>query len=79
MKKLESLLKEIENKRKRWNEKSNFIIMKRKNLSQSDLDTLILYAKTQLRTGSVNGLMKQYGSVGEILKECGVTFEDNFF
>lgn len=79
MKKLEKLLKEIEIKRRNWNERSSFTIMGKRNLSQSDLDTLVLYAETQISTGSVRGLMEQYGSVGEILTECGVSFGNGYW
>ena len=66
------LLKEINKKRKAWNERSSFTIMGCRNLSVSDLDTLELYATTYLRTGSVSGLMKPLGPIGEILSKSNI-------
>lgn len=74
---MERLLKEIQKKRIN-NECRTVTLMGHKNISMSDLDTIELYIETYLREGSVNGLMEQYGPVGEILKEAGIVFNSNW-
>lgn len=49
-----------------WNERSSFRIRGVKNLSRSDLDTILLYVETGGR-----GLMKPVGYVAEVLEKAG--------
>lgn len=72
MQKAEKLITEIEKAKRNWNERTMFKIMGKGNLSNSDLDTLKLYAETYIIQGNTYGLMKQYGDIGEILTECGI-------
>lgn len=62
------LLKDIEQKKKTWNERSNFVLKGIKNLSMSDLDTLILYAETFIQNNNFNELMFPVEEIQEVLK-----------
>ena len=66
--KANQLIKTIQNKIDKWNERSQFTIKGVKNLSMSDLDTLILYAETIRDNGNYNGLMKPLGNIEKILQ-----------
>jgi hypothetical protein len=68
----EKLIKEIERKKEKWNERSQFTFKKVGNLSMSDLDTIKIYAETFNRTGRFEGLMKPIGGVKEVLSMYGI-------
>lgn len=72
VKNCEKLIKDIENKIEKWNERSQFSIKGVKNLSRADLDTLVLYADTMKDTGSLYGLMEPLGSIKEILQKYNI-------
>ncbi len=69
MEKAKKLIKEIDNKITNWNERSQFTIKGVKNLSRSDLDTIVLYAETFIKFGGNGfpGLMKPRGNVEQVL------------
>lgn len=69
----DKLRKDIDTKIKKWNERSNFTLKGIKNLSRSDLDTILLYADTYDRTGSFSGLMKPLGEVARVLDAYGIS------
>ena len=69
----EKLIKDIEVKIRNWNERSGFTIKGVKNLSMSDLDTLVLYSKTCIRTGRFEGLMEPRGSIKAVLDLYGIS------
>lgn len=70
--KVNKLKDDIRKKLDNWNERSNFTLKGVKNLSRSDLDTIILYADTIARQGNYDGLMKPLGGVGEVLSAYGL-------
>lgn len=70
--KTQKLKKEIEKKLANWNERSLFTIKGVRNLSRSDLDTLVLYADQYERQGNLDGLMPPVGGVKEVLKAYGI-------
>lgn len=68
-----ALLSTIRSKRENWDERSNFKIKGVSNLSNSDLDTLEMYAQCIYQHGTYQGrLMQPYGGVGDVLKEYGL-------
>jgi len=70
---VEKLLNEIEDIRSNWNERSNFTLKGVRNLSQSDLDTLVLYAETYRDNfGSFNGLIQPLGSIEKVLDKYDI-------
>lgn len=72
MKNAEKLIKEVNKKIDNWNERSQFKMAGAKNLSRSDMDTIILYAETYLRNGSINSLMNPRGEIELVLNKYGV-------
>lgn len=62
----EKLLKDIQKARDSWDERSCFKLKGVKNLSQSDLDTLEVYAKND-----GDSLMRPRGYVKEVLEKYG--------
>ena len=74
MKNAEKLLKTIDEKIKNWNERSSFTIKGIRNLSVSDLDTLVLYANEYLTTDERNfgDLMSPLGNIKSVLDKYGV-------
>ena len=69
----DKLRKDIDTKIKKWNERSSFTLKGIKNLSRSDLDTILLYADTYDRMGSFSGLMKPLGEVARVLDAYGIS------
>lgn len=68
-----SISKDIDNAIRKWNERSNFTLKGVKNLSRSDLDTLLLYAEYIEKHGTYEGyLMKPRGAVAEVLEKYGL-------
>ena len=63
------LKKDVEAKFEKWNERSMFTVKGVKNLSQSDLDTLTLYAENTLMVGSFAGLMEPLGDIRNVLQK----------
>ena len=72
MNEAKKLIKEVNTKISRWNERSQFKMAGVSNLSRSDMDTIILYAETYLKYGSTNSLMEQRGDVGKVLRHYGL-------
>ena len=70
----EKLLKDINKKIAKWNERSQFTIKGVKNLSMSDLGTLQLYAETYIRSNGYGfpGLMKPMGDIAKVLESYGL-------
>lgn len=68
MKKAHELLKEIEKKRRNWDERSQFKIKGVGNLSCSDLDIIQLYTETYIQSGNLMALMRPLGGVAQVLK-----------
>jgi len=68
------LIKDIDKKKSKWNERSQFKIKSVGNLSFSDLGTLELYANQYIsnaengRTG-FNGLMQPRGNIEKVLSK----------
>lgn len=67
--KVRNLIIEINKKKNKWNERTNFTMRGIKNLSYSDLDTIILYAVTYAENGEFKGLMPPQGKIAEVLKK----------
>lgn len=67
MENAKKLIRDIEKKKEKWDEMSMFKIKGVKNLSVSDLDTIVLYAETYIKNGSFRGLMRPVGGVLEVL------------
>ena len=76
IKNAERLIKDVNNKIAKWNERSNFVIKGVSNLSISDLEDLILYAETFKRSYSFKGLMSPRGKIEEVLTIYGL--EDGY-
>ena len=72
MKNAEKLIKEVNKKIDNWNERSQFNMAGVKNLSRSDMDTIILYAETYLRNGNINSLMNPRGEIELVLSKYGI-------
>lgn len=69
----EKLIKDIEGKIAKWNERSQFTMKGVKNLSRADLDMLELYAKTYIQNGgSFNGLMEPMGEMKEVFEKYDI-------
>jgi hypothetical protein len=68
------LMKDIEKKIDKWNERSCFSMKGLKNLSRADLDTLILYSEQFIKNGGngFNGLMPPRGSIKKVLDAYGI-------
>ena len=72
----EKLIKDIEKLRSTWDECSMFKLKGVKNLSNSDLDTLNMYAYCVLKFGTWKGrLMDPMGSVRDVLAKYGMIKE----
>lgn len=63
------LFTDIETQKKNWNERSQFCIAKIGNLSNSDLDSLMLYASNHVSNGgkSFGNLIEPMGNLKKIL------------
>lgn len=70
----EKLIKDINSKITKWDERSQFTIKGVKNLSMSDLGTLQLYAETYIRSNGYGfpGLMKPRGDIAKVLESYGL-------
>ena len=74
IKKAEKLMQDIETKVSKWNERSSFTMKGIKNLSMSDLDSLMLYAQ-RLRVNksmglpNFQGLIEPLGDVRKVLEK----------
>lgn len=62
------LCADIYMKRKHWNEHSSFTLKGIGNLSQSDLETLILYCEVYNKYGHFNDLMPPRGDIAKVLE-----------
>jgi len=71
MKNLLALKKMVET-RLRGNENRTVTIKGIKNLSVSDLDTIMLYIEMMLEQGNINGLMKPRGAVAEVFGKYNI-------
>lgn len=76
IKNAERLIKDVNGKIAKWNERSQFVIKGVSNLSRSDLDDLLLYAETFKTSYSFKGLMSPRGSIEEVLNLYGL--EDGY-
>lgn len=67
----EKLIKTIEEKLNKWNERNTFTIKGISNLSRSDLDTILLYVNAYKRSGEKDfgDLMEPKGYVGDVLEK----------
>lgn len=72
MKRQIELLEEIAQTRANWDERSCFEVDGIGNLSQSDLDSLVLYTDTYLKYGDFRGLMEPRGNIEKILAKYGM-------
>lgn len=81
MENAKKLINDINLKLKKWDEKSNFTIKGVKNLSRSDLDTLVLYAQQYIMSGgySFSGLMEPFGDIKKVLSKYDITVKDSLF
>lgn len=61
------LIQDVENKINKWDERSCFVISGVRNLSRSDLDTIVMYAELS----GTNQFMRPVGGVGEVLEKYG--------
>lgn len=72
----EKLTKIIQKKLDNWNERSSFTIKGVKNLSRSDLETILLYVKAYEKSGEVDfgGLVYPRGYLNQVLQgyEIGI-------
>lgn len=66
------LIKEINKKRKNWDERSQFKFGDIGNLSVSDLDSIEFYATTYIKSGSINKLLEPRGAKSEVLAMYGI-------
>jgi len=66
------LKNDIEKKLANWNERSCFTVKGVKNLSKSDLDTILLYVEQYEKYGSFKGLMQPIGGVKAVLDAYGI-------
>ena len=66
------VLKEIERKRRNWDERYQFTIAGVGNLSQSDLDGIELYIN-YYKDGLSTLLMKPFGGVSEVLEKANIS------
>lgn len=68
------LIKDINSKRKSWDERSSFEMKGVRNLSPADLDQIELYAETYVNSGGFGftGLMDPLGEVAEVLNAYGL-------
>lgn len=68
------LIKDVNKKLEKWDERSNFTVKGVRNLSMSDMDTIVLYAETYIRNGGYGftGLMKPLGGVEKVLSKYGL-------
>lgn len=71
------LIKVIENKINTWNERSNFTIKGIKNISRSDLDTILLYINSYTKSSERNfgGLVPPTGYVKDVLDKFNIVIE----
>lgn len=67
---MSKLTQDIQKKQKNWNERSMFTLKGVRNLSMSDLDTLILYDEHYNGYEFV-GLMKPRGYIAQVLSAYG--------
>lgn len=81
MRNAQKLIKDVNEKIEKWNERSCFTIKGVKNLSRSDMDTLILYAEHYIMSGGNNfsGLMEPLGNIKEVLNKYDITVKDYWF
>ncbi len=66
------LKSEVEAKIKKWDERSNFTMKGVKNLSMSDMDTLVLYAENSDGRGNFPGYMEPRGAIREVLEKYNI-------
>jgi hypothetical protein len=75
-KRVKTLENTINKKIDSWNERSMFTISGVKNLSRSDLDTILLYTETISKEGCYTGyLRKPLGEVRSVLAANGLLEE----
>lgn len=69
MKNAQKLIKDVEKKIINWNERSQFKLKGIGNLSRADMDEIIFYAETFIRSGGCGftGLMEPMGSLKQVL------------
>ena len=66
----EKLIKDIEAKILKWNERSQFTLKGVKNLSRMDMDMIEMYAKAYIRNGGeFHGLMEPMGEMKEVFEK----------
>lgn len=78
MENLNKLKNEVE-KKLRLTEGRTSTIKGVKNLSVSDLETILMYIETIQNTGGINGLMSPRGNIEEVFNKYGVEFENTFY
>jgi hypothetical protein len=74
------LIKDVEMKIDKWNERSSFTLKGVKNLSKSDLDSLVLYAQKFIENNGRGfyGYMKPLGSIKNVLDSYGISEQCSF-
>lgn len=66
----QTLIKDIEGKIKKWNERSQFTLKGVKNLSRADMDMLEMYANHYIQNGgNFYGLMEPMGEMKEVFEK----------
>lgn len=71
-KKAKKLIDTLNKKRANWNERSMFNVLGVKNLSNSDLDMIQMYAERIGTYGNYDGFMKPMGGEAEVLRKAGL-------
>ena len=72
------LIKDVETKLAKWDERSQFKLKGIGNLSRSDLDTLVLYANIFLRTGHFHQFREPDGEIGELMRKYEIIDDETF-
>ena len=74
MRNAEKLIKTINEKLEKWNERSSFTIKGIKNLSLSDLEIILMYANEYIKSDGKNfgNLKLPLGSIKDVLKKYNI-------
>lgn len=70
--KANKMMEDVRKKLANWNERSMFTVKGVRNLSRSDMDSIILYGEAVLAYGNYNCYMEPRGEVREVLTAYGL-------
>lgn len=70
--KAQKVLNDVNKKIEAWNERSCFTLKGVRNLSRSDMDSLIMYAKAVIQYGNYNCYMEPRGEIRNVLEAYGL-------